>query len=212
MMAKQPFYVFTTGVVLALCIIMITVPVSAADTANCTRSYNLVLALSPSGVTEQAVQIVYGSSLHPADSPGDLRGKVLAADGKILSEFPLWDPRIQFGEDIVLDEKGNVTRTNGIQKREARATLTVMFPAVPDARSFALYDNTGKVMKNIDLTKADNKATWNCTPDYGIPVRNYPSAGTPGISWGIIGVLAVLLIAGGVGYYVLKKRSSGKNP
>jgi hypothetical protein len=201
---------FILGMVFVLCIVLTAAPVSAADTGNCTRSYNMVLVISPAGVTEQAVQIVYGSSIHPADAPGDLRGKVLSGEGRTLQEFPLWDPRIQFGEDITVDENGNVTRTNGIQKRETRATLAVMFPADPEARSFAVYDNTGKVMKTIDLTKAENKATWNCTPDYGIPLRNYPSTGTPGIPWVTITVLAGLLAAGGAGYYILKKRSDRK--
>lgn len=197
--------------ILVVCIVLAAPPVTATDSASCTRSYNLVLILSPSGVTTQTVQIVYGSSLHPADAPGDLRGKVLAADGKILSEFPLWDPRIQFGEYIVVDEKGNVTKTSGIQKHESKATLAVMFPADPDARSFGLYDSTGNVMTTVDLAKAENQATWNCTPDYGIPVRNYPGTGSSGIPlMGIIAGLAVLIIVAGAGWYILKKRSGEK--
>jgi hypothetical protein len=194
-----------TAIVLSLCIIITALPVSAADTGSCTRSYNLVLELGPFGVTEKAVEIVYGNSIHPADAPGTLVGKVQAADGKILQEFPLWDPRIQFGEDIVVDENGNVTKVNGISKRESRAMLAVMFPQAPNAGTFALYDEKGQLMKIIDLTKAENKATWNCTPDYGIPVRKSDSGGFPGIPVLAITVIVILLGAAGAGWYFLKR-------
>jgi len=200
------------GMILSLCIILIAIPVSAEDFTSCTRSYNLVLLLSPPGVTEQAVQLVYGSSLHPADAPGDLRGKVLSGDGRILQEFPLWDPRIQFGEDIVVDEKGNVTKVSGIQKQEKKATLAVMFPHSPDAVTFALYDAKGSLMKSVDLSPAENKATWNCTPDYGIPSRNFDGGSSSVVPIVVIAVLVVLVVAAGAGWYFRKKRSGEKHP
>jgi hypothetical protein len=197
--------------ILSLCIILIAIPVSAEDVSRCTRSYNLVLLLSPLGVTEQAVQLVYGSSLHPADAPGDLRGKVLSRDGRILQEFPLWDPRIQFGEDIVVDEKGNVTKVSGILKQEKKATLAVMFQHSPDAVTFALYNAQGSLMKSVDLSRAEDKATWNCTPDYGIPSRNFDGGLSSVVPIVVIAVLVVLVVAAGAGWYFLKKRSGEKH-
>jgi hypothetical protein len=198
----------TWGIIVSLCIILIAIPASAADPGSCTRSYNLVLSLSPSGTTEQAVQIVYGSALHPADAPGGLRGKVHSADGGVLQEFPPWDPRIQFGEDIVVDEKGNVTKFSGILKQEKKATLAVMFPHSPDAVTFALYDAKGSRMKSVDLSRAENKATRNCTPDYGIPVRNYNGEKTSGIPMNVIVGLIVLVVAVGAGWYFFRKKKA----
>jgi hypothetical protein len=205
-MTQKSIRIIIIAIVLSLCIIITALPVSAADAGGCTRSYNIVLELTPQGVTEKAVEIVYGSSLHPADAPGTLVGKVQAADDKILQEFPLWDPRVQFGEDIVVDEKGNVTRVNGISKRESRAMLAVMFPQSPDAARFSLYDEKGTLMKNVNLTHADNKATWNCTADYGIPQRSYNGGVGPGLPVLVIAGVIILVFAAGAGWFLLKKK------
>jgi len=159
---------FLAGILLCLCMILSCMPVSAADTGTCTRSFNIVLHLSPSGVNEQAVEIVYGTSHHPAGGQGTLAGQVLAADGTVLQEFPLWDPRVQFGDHIVIDENGRVKETSGISRREANATLAVMFPWSADAATFALRDGKSTLLASVDLSKAENKATWDCRPGWGI--------------------------------------------
>jgi hypothetical protein len=173
---------FLAGTILCLCLILSCMPVSAADTAPCTRSFNIVLQLSPAGVDERAVEIVYGTSPHPAGGQGTLAGQVLAADGTVLQEFPLWDPRVQFGDRIVVDENGRVKETAGIFEREANATLAVMFPWSANAATFALRDEKRTLLASVDLTKAENKATWDCRPGWGITppdVSGTPPADAP---------------------------------
>jgi LPXTG-motif cell wall-anchored protein len=65
-------------------------------------------------------------------------------------------------------------------------------------------------MKTVDLTKAENRATWNCTPDYGIPVRNYPGTGSSSSPVMVIAGGSVLVIGAGAAWYLLKKRSEKK--
>lgn len=189
--------------------LLLAIPASAAADGDCTRSYNIVLELTPAGVTERAVQIVYSSSPHPKDAPGTLTANVASGDGKVLQEFTVWDPRIQFGDDIVIDERGNVTRTAGISRRESRATLAVMFPASPQAAVFSLYDEKGGLLRSVDLRTAENRATWNCTKDYGIPRRETGAATLPANLFFFAGAALVIAGAAALGgwYFFLRKRS-----
>jgi hypothetical protein len=151
--------------------------VSAADTttAGCTRSYLIQLGLSKSGVSEKAVQIVYGYSPLPEGAAGSLKGSIIGADGVKISEFNLHDPRLQFGDDLRVSQDGkNMTALSGIQQTADYADVVIMFAVTAEAKTFSLYDSKGTLLKSVDLSKADNKATWNCTPDYGITPPKEP--------------------------------------
>jgi hypothetical protein len=133
----------------------------------------------------------------------------MAADGTVLQQFPLWDPRIQFGDDIVIDEHGNVTKRAGISRRESRATLAVMVPQTPGAVSFGLYDASGALLRSVDLRKAGDHATWNCTGDYGIPRRDIGASGLPvNLSLLIGAALAVAGAAALAGWYVFLRKKA----
>ena len=86
-----------------------------------------------------------------------------------------------------------------------------MFPHSPDAVTFALYNAQGSLMKSVDLSRAEDKATWNCTPDYGIPSRNFDGGSSSVVPIVVIAVLVVLVVAAGAGWYFLKKRSGEKH-
>jgi hypothetical protein len=106
----------------------------------------------------------------------DLKGRISGADGMTLSEFNLRDPRNQFGDLIRVSEDGrNKSVMTGIQTTEDHADLVVMFPVTPEAKTFSLYDSMGTLLKTVDLSKAENRADWNCTADYGITRNTEPS-------------------------------------
>jgi hypothetical protein len=186
----------------------LAVPVSAADTTGCTKSYHLVLKLTPAGVTEQAVQLVYGYNPLPEAKSGDFKAVIGSADGRTLSEFYLHDPRIQFGDEVSVDKNGTATKIKGISSREKTAMLAVMFRQEANATSFSLYDNKGTLVKTVDLTKAEDRTNWNCTPDYGIVHKDQPQM-PPLLLLGGAGVLIAGAIAG---WFLLKKKNekSGK--
>lgn len=193
-----------------LVMVLAVVPtVSAADAAAsaCTKSYMIQLGLSKSGIDEKAVQVVYGYSPLPESAPGELKGRILGADGTILSEFKLRDPRNQFGDVIRVSEDGrNKSVMTGIQTTEDHADLVVMFPVTPEARTFGLYDSLGTLLKTVDLSKAENRADWNCTADYGI-TRNTETSGKPETTTAPVSAVGVIFaIAAGVGGYLLAKR------
>jgi hypothetical protein len=185
------------------------VTVSAADTATtgCTQSYLIQLGLSKSGVVEKAVQIVYGFSPLPEGADGTLKGAIIDAGGQKISEFNLHDPRIQFGDDLRVSKDGkNTTALAGIQQTADYAEVVIMFPVTPAAKIFNLYDSQGTLLKSVDLSKAENKATWNCTPDYGItPPKESgtrPSSSSVPVDLSIV----VLALTTGAGGYLLRKR------
>ena len=187
------------------------VTVSAADTtaAGCTKSYQIQLSLSKSGVNEKAVQIVYGFSPLPEGSDGTLKGRILGSNGELLSVFNLHDPRIQFGDELRVSEDGkNKTALSGIQQTADYADVVIMFPVTAEAKTFALSDDKGTLLKSVDLSKAENRATWNCTPDYGIkPPRE--SVVRPGSTKAPVGAgILILALSAGAGLYTFRKRKS----
>ena len=185
------------------------VAVSAADTTTtgCTQSYLIQLGLSKSGVVEKAVQIVYGFSPLPEGADGTLKGAIIGAEGEKISEFNLHDPRIQFGDDLQVSEDGkNKTALSGIQQTADYADVVIMFPVTPAAKIFNLYDSQGTLLKSVDLSKAENKATWNCTPDYGIPPPKESTARPASTEAPVDLTVVILALSTGAGGYLLGKR------
>lgn len=204
--------IHTLSKIILAAILVITfaaLTVTAADTPSsaCTKSYLIQLGLSNSGVTEKAVQIVYGSSPLPEGSDGSLKAGIIGANGEKLSEFNLHDPRIQFGDELRVSEDGkNMTRIRGIQQNADTADLIVMFPVTPAAKIFNLYDNKGTLLKSVDLSKAENKATWNCTPDYGISPPKESATSSASSSVPVDLSIVILALSTGAGGYLLMKR------
>ena len=185
------------------------VTVSAADTtaAGCTKSYQIQLGLSKSGVNEKAVQIVYGFSPLPEGADGTLKGRILGSNGELLSVFNLHDPRIQFGDELRVSEDGkNMTGLSGIQQTADYADVVIMFPVTAEAKTFALSDDKGTLLKSVDLSKAENRATWNCTPDYGITPPKESGTRPASSSVPIDLSIVVLALSTGAGGYLLMKR------
>jgi hypothetical protein len=195
----------------AILLMAITVvAVSAADTATsgCTQSYLIQLGLSKSGVVEKAVQIVYGFSPLPESADGSLKGSITGTGGEKLSEFNLHDPRIQFGDDLRVSEDGkNMTALSGIQQTADYADVVIMFPVTPAAKIFNLYDSQGTLLKSVDLSKAENKATWNCTPDYGITPPKESGTRPASTSVPVDLTIVVLALSTGAGGYLFGKRN-----
>jgi len=194
---------------LVLLVAIATVMVSAADTtsAGCTKSYLIQLGLSKTGVSEKAVQIVYGYSPLPEGADGTLKGSITGAGGEKLSEFNLHDPRLQFGDDLRVSEDGkNMTALSGIQQTADYADVIIMFPVTAEAKTFNLYDSQGTLLKSVDLSKAENKATWNCTPDYGITPPKESGTRPVSTSAPIDLTIVVLALSTGAGGYLIRKR------
>jgi len=188
---------------------IVTMTVSAADTtaAGCTQSYLIQLGLSKSEVVEKAVQIVYGFSPLPEGADGTLKGSILGAKGEIQSTFNLHDPRIQFGDELSVSQDGkNVTGLTGIQQTADYADIVIMFPVTSEAKTFNLYDSQGTLLKFVDLSKAENKATWNCTPDYGITPPKESGTRPASSSVPIDLSIVILALSTGAGGYLIMKR------
>jgi hypothetical protein len=193
-----------------LLMVITVVAVSAADTATtgCRQSYLIQLGLSKSGVVEKAVQIVYGFSPLPEGADGSLKGSITGTGGEKLSEFNLHDPRIQFGDDLRVSEDGkNMTALSGIQQTADYADVVIMFPVTPAAKIFNLYDSQGTLLKSVDLSKAENKATWNCTPDYGITPPKESGTRPASTSVPVDLTIVVLALSTGAGGYLFGKRN-----
>jgi hypothetical protein len=189
--------------------ILAVVTVTAADTASaaCTKSYQIQLGLAKSGVTEKAVQIVYGFAPLPEGADGTLKGSITGTSGEKLSEFNLHDPRHQFGDEVRVSQDGkNVTRIRGIQQTADAADIIIMFPVTAEAKIFNLYDSQGTLLKSVDLSKAENKATWNCTPDYGITPPKESGTRPASSAVPIDLSTVVLALSTGAGGYLLMKR------
>jgi hypothetical protein len=185
-------------ILMAVIALLLVVPaaVSAADTGTCTRSYFVHLHLAPGGVTEEAVLIVYDASPAANASSGDLEGRLLSSDGSILLLLSLWDPRVQFGEDIVADANGTVLSVSGVQKRESEADLVVTLPYLEDAGAFELYDAQGRLLHTVDLSAAEDRATGPCSIDVPAIGAEVPSATQSGIGMeGILVSCAALALA-----------------
>jgi hypothetical protein len=193
--------------VLVTALAAMTVTAAETPSAACTKSYQIQLGLSTSGVVEKAVQIVYGFSPLPEGADGSLKGSITGAGGEKLSEFNLHDPRIQFGDDLSVSKDGkNITRIRGIQQTADYADVVIMFPVTPAAKIFNLYDGQGALLKSVDLSKAENKATWNCTPDYGITPPKESGTRPASSSVPIDLSIVVLALSTGAGGYLLMKR------
>lgn len=175
-------------------------PAAAADDA-CAKSYFLQVGLAKAGAAVSAVQVVYGSP--PLPDSGVLKGTVLGADGSTLSSFSLPDPRVQFGDVMMVSGDGtNRTALTGTQSVEDHADLVVMFPYTAEAKTFILHDASGTLLASVDLTKAEDKATWDCKAGWGVatpraaaPVTTTQAPVDPVLPAAAIGVLAV---AGGI--------------
>jgi hypothetical protein len=193
-------------VVLAVLALLLFAPaaVAAADTGACARSYFVHLHLAPAGVTEEAVLIVYDAPPAADASVGDLEGKLLSSDGTVLLEYALWDPRVQFGEDIVADENGTVLSVRGVQVRESEADLVVTLPYSADAGVFELSDAQGRLLHTVDLSTAEDRATDACdveSPPIGaeVPAPSHTQSG--------IGIEGILLSGAALaGAVLLAKR------
>ena len=185
----------------------VTVSAAVPTAAGCTKSYQIQLSLSKSGVNEKAVQIVYGFSPLPEGSDGTLKGRILGSNGELLSVFNLHDPRIQFGDELRVSEDGkNKTALSGIQQTADYADIVIMFPVTAEAKSFSLSDDKGTILKSVDLSKAENRATWNCTPDYGITPPKESGTRPVSTKAPVDPAIVILALSTGAGGYLLGKR------
>jgi hypothetical protein len=184
------------------CAILITViivlfafiPVISAT--ECSKSYLVQIELTPSGATEKLTQLVYGSAPLINSSSGDLRGELLARDGKTITAFWLWDPRIQLGEDIVMDKNGTAITSKGVQSRASRADLVVMLPYSPDAASFRLSDAKKNLLATVNLEKAQDALTFNCTEEMYVKMTPTKKASPVPISLPLLVVAGVVVLVG----------------
>lgn len=194
----------------AAVLLLLLVMVHAVPAAECSKSYLIQLELSPSGVTEISAQLVYGSATIVNSSSMDLKGEIVDGNGRSLSSFWLWDPRIQFGEDAVMDQNGTVKKFTGVKSTADRADLVLSLPYSPDAVTFRLYSNQSTLLKTIDLTKAQNGLTYNCTTDMYAQETPPKSAGTEmGGLLPIAGVLILVCVARGTKRGVTRARKGG---
>ncbi|NOZ59637.1 MAG: hypothetical protein GXO66_08725 [Euryarchaeota archaeon] len=89
-------------------------------------------------VTELYSKVVY--NYPPSYLRGQFKSEVLSADGRVLREFSVWDPRVRIGREVVFVDNVN---------------FTVVLPFSSDMKTFNLYDKrTGEKLISVDLTEA----------------------------------------------------------
>jgi hypothetical protein len=190
-------------------VILLLVSVATASAVTeCSKSYLIQIELTPTGATEKLTQVVWGSAPVINSSSGELRGELLAKDGSSLSSFWLWDPRVQMGEHVVIDRNGTVVKAEGTTSRYSRGDLVVQLPYSTNAATFRLSDAAMKPLVTVNLEKAGNGLTFNCTKEMYAPIKPANTgSGLNGLN--AVPILAgVLVIAGvaGAGWYFLRKK------
>jgi hypothetical protein len=194
------------AMIIVILLLVAVAPASAVT--ECSKSYLIQIELTPAGATEKLTQVVWGSAPVINSSSGELRGELLANDGSSLSSFWLWDPRVQVGEHVVMDRNGTAVKTEGITSRYSRGDLVVQLPYSTSAATFRLSDAAMEPLVTVNLEKAGNGLTFNCTKEMYAPVK--PANTDSGLNgMNAVTILAgVLVIAGvtGAGWYFLRKK------
>ena len=188
-------------IVLAL-LILAAMPASAASGKDYAKVFVIPLTVSEKAVSPGDVVLEYGYGPKLGLQSGTFRGELADTKGYTITSFTLWDPRIRFGDSMVLKPDGTVSKVSGILEKMDSAELTVVVPFSKNSGAFNLYNNESRV-STVDLTPVIRKF---CAVNPKDP--DCTGTGFPPLLPALAGVF-VLLAAAGAGWYFLKKKKGG---
>lgn len=156
-----------------------------------TKILVITLHVGNAGVRPVSEEIRYGHAPVNGLQSGAWKGQLLDTDGKILREFGVWDPRVQFGDSVMENGsiRGNVTISDA-------ADLNLVLPYTEKEERFVLSD-TATGVKLADVSLAGAAAVFNSTyPDDPDSTSQKNGQGSPSSLAILAGgcILMVLLI------------------
>jgi len=137
-----------------LVLLFVTGTAAAAEPPDYSKIIIVHLNLNKSTISEKSVEMRYGHAPNLEMRSGDFRGTIRSADGSILREFNLWDPRYQLGDVL---EKDNVSPgyLSGYLDISDSADLTLVLPYNENQMTFELYDKkSGALLKEVNMSPA----------------------------------------------------------
>jgi len=152
--------------------------------------------IGTNGVTEDYVGLRYGHPPQAGLSSGNFSGRLLSADGRVVREFGIWDPRIQMGDEVVDDgQGGEVLRGATVYSPEADLLLTLPYTGVEEL--FELHDRTtGTRLTSVNLSAAITSFSQIYPEDPAGPVTHQPDQQDTSIHFVVGCVLVAILIIG----------------
>lgn len=157
--------------VLAIVFLLCCSLASAAEQEDYSKIVVISLAIDHGTVTEKSVSMRYGHPPNTGLQPGDFAGVLRTSQGKTITSFDIWDPRIQLSDVLTTGE--NATEVlGGREVYSDTADFLIVLPYYHDTMTFDLYDKkTGTLVKSVNLSPAIAEFTDRYPRDPGgIPV------------------------------------------
>ena len=137
-----------------LVLLFVTGTAAAAEPPDYSKIIIIHLNLNKSTITEKSVEMRYGHAPNLEIRSGDFRGTIRSADGSILREFNLWDPRYQLG-DVLEKDNASPGSLSGYLDISDSADLTLVLPYNENQMTFELYDKkSGALLKEVNMSPA----------------------------------------------------------
>jgi len=137
-----------------LVLLFVTGTAAAADPPDYSKIIIVHLNLNKSTISEKSVEMRYGHAPNLEMRSGDFRGTIRSADGSILREFNLWDPRYQLG-DVLEKDNESPGYLSGYIAFSDSADLTLVLPYYENQMTFELYDKkSGALLKEVNMSPA----------------------------------------------------------
>jgi len=196
--------VLVTSIIILALLSLAAVPASAAGEKDYTKVFVIPLTISETAVTPGDVILEYGYGPKLGLQSGTFRGELVDTKGNTITSFNLWDPRIRFGDSMVLKPDGTISKVSGRLEKMDSAELTVVVPFSENSGAFNLYTNNSRV-STVDLTPVIGKFCAANPKDPDCTGTGFPPL-LPALAGGF-----VILAAAGAGWYFLKKMK-GRSP
>ncbi len=137
-----------------LVLLFVTGTAAAAEPPDYSKIIIVHLNLNKSTISEKSVEMRYGHAPNLEMRSGDFRGTIRSADGSILREFNLWDPRYQLG-DVLEKDNESPGYLSGYIAFSDSADLTLVLPYYENQMTFELYDKkSGALLKEVNMSPA----------------------------------------------------------
>lgn len=137
-----------------LVLLFVTGTAAAAEPPDYSKIIVVHLNLNKSIISEKSVEMRYGHAPNLEMRSGDFRGTIRSADGSILREFNLWDPRYQLG-DVLEKDNESPGYLSGYLDISESADLTLVLPYYENQMTFELYDKkSGALLKEVNMSPA----------------------------------------------------------
>lgn len=139
----------------AICIsvMLLLIPISAQEVGDNTKVIVVLLNINNNTITELESEVIYGHPPNLGLQYGHFKVELLSYDGNLIKGFGIWDPRIQFGDEVVSDESGDISRLVGKFVFEKNINFTVIFPFYENLKTVNVYNSTtDELLTSLDLT------------------------------------------------------------